>query len=220
MNIEIAMKVSGFLYLLILVLYLIAMPAFGYIVEIGDYDSAAELQKINKNPKKWRISIVFALIAHASIIALAIMLFIAFSPYSLILGIVWTTVRLGEGLILFYNDKDYWGLLNIARQYSVTSGAEKNSLSDLARTILRTKDYRWKFTQLLWAVGTLALSIVLVTSGVVPPFIGWLGIGAGILGISYNGLFLLKHNFKVLLGIGGLFGILFEVSIGGWLLFS
>jgi hypothetical protein len=79
MTIEIAMSVIGFLYLFILVLYLVAMPAFGYIVEIGDYDSDAELQKINKNPKKWQISIVFALIAHASIIALAIMLFIVFS---------------------------------------------------------------------------------------------------------------------------------------------
>jgi hypothetical protein len=209
----------GFLFLFILFLYLVAMPVFGYIVEIGEYDSDAELQKINKNPKKWQISIVFAHVAHASIIALAILLFIVFSQYNIILGIVWTTVRLGEGSILFYNDKNYRGLLNIARQYSVASGAEKKSLSDLARTILQTKDYRFKFTQLLWAIGTLAFSIVLVTSGVVPPFIGWLGIVGGILGILYNGLFLVKHNFKVLAAIGGLFGISFEIIIGGWLLF-
>jgi hypothetical protein len=134
------MNLAGFLYLLILVLYLVTMPLFGYIVEIGDYDSDAELQKIINNPKNWQISIIFALIAHASIIALPIMLFIAFSQYNIILGIVWTIFRLGEGLILLYNDKDYWGLLNMARQYSVTSGAEKKSLSDLARTILQTKD--------------------------------------------------------------------------------
>ena len=221
MTIEIAMRVSGFLYLYILASYLVAMPALGYITELGDYDSDAELQKINKNPKKWQISVVFAFIAHVSIIALAIMLFIAFSPYSLIFGIVWITVRLGEGLILISTDKNYWGLLNIARQYSVTSGAEKNPLSDLSRAILKTKDYRFKFSQLLWAVGTLALSIVLVTSGVVPPFIGWLGIGVGITGISYNGLFLVKHtDFKVLLAISAVMGITFEVILGGWLLFS
>ena len=52
MSIEIAMSLAGFLYLFILVLYLVAMPVFGYVVEIGDYDSDAELQKIIKNPKK------------------------------------------------------------------------------------------------------------------------------------------------------------------------
>lgn len=51
MTSEIAMRVSGFLYLYILASYLIAMPAFGYVVEMGDYDSDAEMQKINKNPK-------------------------------------------------------------------------------------------------------------------------------------------------------------------------
>jgi hypothetical protein len=62
---------------------------------------------------------------------------------------------------------------------------------------------------------------VLVTSGVVPPFIGWLGISVGITGISYNGLFLVKHtNFKVLLAISALLGIAFEVIFGVWLLFS
>jgi len=221
MTIEIAMSVCGFLFLFILVLWL-AMAVFGYTgytIEIGDYDSDAELQKINKNPKKTQISIILALISHVSVIALAILLFIVFSPYNLILGIAWTTFRLGEGLILIYNETNYWRLLNIAKQYSVTSGAENNSLSDLALTILKTKDYRFKFTQFLWALGTLALSIVLVTSGVVPLFIGWIGIIAGITGGFYNGLFLVKHNFKVLLTISGLLGISFEVTFAGWLLF-
>ena len=218
MTIEIAMRVCGFLFLFILVLWL-AMAAFGYKIGIGDYDSDAELQNINKNPKKWQINIVLALISHVSVIALAILLFIVFSPYNLILGIAWTTFRLGEGLILIYNEKNYWGLLNIARQYSSTSGAEKNPLSDLASTIFKTRDSIFKVTQFLWALGTLALSIVLVTSGVVPPFIGWIGIVAGITGGFYNGLFFVKHNFKVLIAISALLGISFEVILGGWLLF-
>ena len=51
MTIEIVMNVAGFLYLFILFLYLVAMPVFGYLVEMGDYDSDAELQKIINNPK-------------------------------------------------------------------------------------------------------------------------------------------------------------------------
>ena len=218
MTTEIAMRVSGFLYLFILASWA-AMWALGNRIGMGDYDSDAELIKISDSPLKFQIRIVIALVDHAAIIVLAIMLFIAFGPYSIILGIIWTAFRTGEGWILIYSEKDYWGLLNKAREYSVTSGAEKNSLSDLALTILQSKDSIFKFTQFLWGVGTLALSIVLVTTGVVPHFIGWLGIGTGIFGILYNGLFLVKHDYKVLLFIGFLFAFPFEVIFAGWLLF-
>ena len=214
----IEMVLSGFLFLFILVLNL-AMGALGYLMEKDYYDSDADLQKINKNPKKFQISIVLALIEHGSVIALTIMLFIAFSPYNIILGIVWTIFRIGEGLIQFYNEPNYWGLLNIARQYSGTSGAEKNSLSDLARTIFKTKDSRFKFAMICWSIGTLAFSIVLVTSEVVPQIIGWLGIVASILVGFGTGIKLVKPKFKFEV-IGALFAMLFEVIIGGWLLFS
>ncbi len=147
------------------------------------------------------------------------MLFIVFSPYNLILGIVWTIFRIGEGLILFYNEKNYWGLLNIARQYSGTSGAEKNSLSDLARTILKTKEFRWVFAQILFSIGTIAYSILFVTYGVVPPIIGWFGLVASILFGFGSGIILIKPKFKVPGYFGGFLVMLFEVLIGGWLLF-
>jgi len=213
------MILSGFLFLFILVSNL-AMGALGYLMEKDDYDPDADLQKINKNPKNFQISIMLALIEHGSVIALTIMLFIVFSPYSIILGIVWTICRIGEGLIQFYNEPNYWKLINIARQYSVTSGAEKTSLSDLARTIFKTKDSRFKFAMICWSIGTLAFSIVLVTSEVVPQIIGWLGIVASILVGLGTGIKLVKPNVKDFTSIGGLSAILFEVIIGGWLLFS
>jgi len=213
------MILSVFLLLFILVLNL-AMGALGYLMEKDDYDPDADLQKINKNPKEFQISIVLALIEHGSVIALTIMLFIAFSPFNIILGIVWTIFRTGEGLIQFYNEPNYWGLINIARQYSSTSGAEKTSLSDLARTIFKTKDTRFKFAMICWSIGTLAFSIVLVTSEVVPQIIGWLGIVASILVGFSTGIKLVRPNFKDFTAIGGLSAILFEVIIGGWLLFS
>jgi len=212
------MVLSGFLFLFILVLNL-AMGALGYLMEKDDYDSDADLQKINKNPKKFQISIVLALIEHGSVIALTLLLFVAFSPYNLILGIVWTIFRAGEGLIQFYNEPNYWKFLNIARQYSGSSGAEKKSLSDLARTIFKTKDSRFKFAMICWSIGTLAFSIVLVTSEVVPAIIGWLGIVASILVGFGTGIKLVKPKFKFEV-IGALFAMLFEVIIGGWLLFS
>jgi len=214
----IEMSLSGFLFLFILVLNL-AMGALGYLMEKDDYDSDADLQKINKSPRRFQTSIMLALIEHGSVIALAILLFIAFSPYNLILGIVWTIFRTGEGLIQYINEPNYWKLINIARQYSGTSGAEKKSLSDLARTIFKTKDTRFKFAMICWSIGTLAFSIVLVTSEVVPTIIGWLGIAASILVGFGTGIKLVKPKFKFEV-IGALFAMLFEVIIGGWLLFS
>ena len=159
------------------------------------------------------------------IIVLVVVLFVAFGAYSLILGVVWTISRITEGLIDFYNEKNYWGLLNIARKYSSTSGAEKTTLSDLARTITKTKSSRFAFAMIFWSIGTLAFSIMLVTYGVVPPLIGWLGIVASIFVGFADGIKFVKPNaidskvFKVLFSIGGLVAILFEVLIGGWLLF-
>ena len=214
----IEMILSGFLFLFILVLNIV-MGAFGYLMEKDDYDPDADLKKISKNPRKFKTGILLALIEHGSVIALTIFLFIAFSPYKMILGIVFLIFRIGEGLIQYINEPNYWKLIKIANQYSSTGGEQKKSLSDLARSIFKTKDTRFKFAMICWSIGTLAFSIVLVTSEVVPQIIGWLGIVASILVGFGTGIKLVKPNFKGEI-IGALFAMLFEVIIGGWLLFS
>jgi len=211
------MQLSGFLFLFIIITNL-ASSMFGFKT-IGDWDSIAQLQKINKNPTKFRISVVLILIEHFSIVCLAVTLFIAFSPYNLILGIVWCIFRIGEALIQIYDKKSYWGLLNIAIKYSDTSGTEKDALIDSGRNILKTKEFRFAIAQILFFIGTLAYSILFVIYGVVPIIIGWFGIIASIIYGFGNGIFHIKPNFKILWNIGGLLIFLFEVVLGGWLLF-
>ena len=211
------MWLSGFFFYLIIITN-IASNIFGYKT-FGDVDSDAQLQKINKDPTKFKISAVLILIEHLSIISLAVTLFIAFSPYNILLGIVWCIFRTGEGLIQIYDEKNYWGLLNIAEKYSDTSGAEKDALIDLGSSILKTKTSRFTFAQILFSIGTLAYSILFVTYGVVPTIIGWFGIVASILYGFGNGVFRIKPDFKVLWNIGGLLILLFEIVLGGWLCF-
>jgi hypothetical protein len=189
-------------------------------MEKDNYDPDDDLQKISRNPRKFQIGIVLALIEHGCVIALTTLLFIAFSPYNILLGIVLLIFRMGEGLIQFYNEPSYWGLLNIAGQYSGSSGAERTSLSELARAIFKAKDTRFKFAMICWSIGTLAYSIVLVTSEAVPAIIGWIGIVASILVGLSTGIKLAKLNVRDFTSIGGLSAILFEVIIGGWLLLS
>lgn len=221
MSIEIWL--SGFLYLLILVLQ-IAMALFGYILEPTPkhYESDDKLKKFNKDPKKFKIGIGLALIEHVCVITLAIMLFFVISPYNLLPGIVCVTFRVAEGAIQVYNEKDYWGLLDISGKYSVKSGAENDSLMDSYRNILKTKSYRFTFAMIGWSVGTLAFSIVIVFYGLALPIIGWIGIVASILIGFANGMKLLKPDVKAyetLSSISGLVAILFEVLIGISLLF-
>ena len=212
------MVLSGFLFLFIIIT-LIVGEKFGYSV-ISDLDSDTKLQEISNDPKKFKIGTVLALMEHGSIIALAVMLFLAFSPYNMMLAVVWTISRITEGLIVFYNEKNYWGLLNLARQYSVSSDAEKNSLIDLGRSILKTKNSRLAFAQIFFTIGTLSYSILFVISGVVPEIIGWFGIIASILYGFANGIILVKpHKAKQFFSVGLLI-LIFELVLGGWLLFS
>jgi len=205
------MFLSGFLYLFILVLQ-IAMAAFGYILEPTPkhYESDSKLLNFNNNP-------------HFSVVTLPIILFIVFSSYNVILGIVWVVFRIAEGLIQVYNEKDYWGLLNLAKKYSVSGDAEKNPLIDSYHTILKAKSFRFAFAMICWSVGTFALSIVLVIYvGAAPPFIGWLGIAASITIGFANVAKLVKPNLKVydtMSSIFGMLAIVFELIIGGWLIF-
>jgi hypothetical protein len=148
------------------------------------------------------------------------MLFIAFSSYNITLAVVWTIFRTGEGLIDVYNEKNYWELLNIARQYPGTSSAEKNSLIDLGRNILKTKNSRLASAQILFSIGTLAYSILFVTYGVVPVIIGWFGIVASIIYGFGNGIIIIKPNKALQIFRVGLLILLFEIILGGWLLFS
>jgi hypothetical protein len=167
------------------------------------------------------MSVYLALVEHGAIIALAIVMFVVFGPYSLILGSVWLIARTVEGLINFYNQKSYWGLLNISRQYSGASGAEKEALSDSCRTIVETKHHRFSFAQVLFSIGTLSYSIVFVISAIdILYIIGWFGIVASILYGLGNGIIFAKLKIQVLALFGGLLIFIFEAVLGVWLIYS
>ena len=206
---------SGFFFLFIIITNILS-GSFGYKT-FGDVDSEAQLRKINRDPTKFKISVVLILIEHLGIISLAVTLFITFNQYYIILGIVWCIFRIGEALIQIYDKKNYWGLLSLARQYLGTSGSEKDALIDLGHSILKTKEFIFGIAQLFFSVGTIAYSILFVTSGV-NPIIGWFGIVASILYGFGNAIFLIKSNSKALWNLGGLLILLFEMILGGWLI--
>jgi len=219
MNIE--MLLCGFIFLFILVIN-IAIAASGNRTEfVNSEEISALLQKIDKNPNNFKMGVVLGLIEHVLVVVLAIMMFIVFSPYNIILGIIWTIPRIGEGLIQIYNEKYARSFLSIAGKYSSASDAEKNTLSDLGRKNLQTKNSSFSWAMILWSIGTIAYSILFVSNA---PIIGWLGISASILIGFHNVVQVVEPNFKksqleILSSIGGLLSITFEIILGIWLMY-
>jgi len=214
MNIEIWL--SGLFFLFIIVTNILS-DFFGYKT-MGKVDIVAKLQDISRDQKKFKIGVGLILIEHFGIVSLAVMLFIAFSPYNMILGIIWCISRIIEALIQIYDKKNYWGLLDIAIKYSGKNDAEKEHLIDSSRRIFKTKEFRFAIAQLFFSIGTFMYSILFVIYNIVPLIIGWFGIVASILYGSGSGIFLKKSDNKVLWSIGGLLILIFELILGIWLL--
>ncbi|MFX1332718.1 MAG: DUF4386 domain-containing protein [Promethearchaeota archaeon] len=213
-------EISGFLFLLIIALLILATARYGYET-FSELNPEAQLQKISENPKEFRTGTVLVIIEHLVIVALAVTLFIAFSPFNILLGVVWAASRGIEGLIQIYKKRDYWGLLRIAKQYSGSSGAEKEALVDSALTILESKNSTFSIAQILFSLGTLAYSILFVAYvTVVPVVIGWFGIVASFIYGFGNSISRVRPSSKAVWNLGGLLIWIFELVLGGWLLFG
>ncbi len=214
---EIAMHLSGFFFL-----FIIATSVVGRILgyKLDDHDADAKLQSISGAPGRFRISVFLLLLENAGIIALGISLFVAFGSHNAALGIVWVVVRTGEGLLQFYGEIGYWGLFKLAGQYSVGGDAEKKALAEAGRAVLQTKNLRFNQAMVLFGVGTLAYSTLFVAYGVVPAYVGWLGIGVGALDVLGWGLRLARPKIVALAYLGGALTLVFEAILGVWLLVS
>jgi hypothetical protein len=212
--------ISGFLFLLIIVFIVLATSKYGYEI-FSELDSEAQLQKINEDPRNFRTGTVLVVVEHVVIVALAVTMFIAFSPLYILLGIVWVVSRGAEGLIQIYRKRDYWGLLDLAGRYSRAGDTERNALVDSGLTILKAKNSTFSVAQILFSIGTLAYSIVFVAYiTVVPAILGWFGITASVIYGFGNGVTSMKPESKGLWNLGGLLIWIFEMVLGGWLLFS
>jgi len=207
------MKLCGFLYFFILVTNA-ASVALGN--RNDETNSASKLPTISENPGQYRMSVIIAIISHLGIVAITGMLFLAFSSYNRQLALIGSVFRLGEALVLIYNEVSVLRLLDLAKEYALTD-SNKESLRLLGDQILQTKNTRFDLGLLFLSIGALAYCISFVQSGAVPSMISWLGLAAGI--ISAIGILVkFASGFGTVAVIGMLSMIVFEVVFGGWLL--
>lgn len=209
-----AMKLCGFLYLFILVT---SATSAGLGNRNDKGDAALKLTNISENPGQYRMSVNIALMSHLGILVISGMLFLAFSSNGRSLALIGSVFRIGEGLVLLYNEVSVLRLLDLAKEYALTE-SNKESLRLLGDQILQTKNARFLLGLLLLGIGALAYCIMFVQSGAIPSMIAWLGLVAGIftvIGILVN----FASGFSTVYVIGMLSMMVFEVLFGGWLLF-
>jgi hypothetical protein len=211
------MKLAGFFFFFIILTNIVS-DRLGHET-FNDLNAEAKLKKINQYPKKFKIGVVIALLEHLGIILVAIMLFLAFHPFNMILAVAWTVFRTAEGIIQIFHKREYWRLLDLVKRYDISGEVEKPGVIAQGQQVLREKNRIFNMAQIFFSLGTLSYSILFVTSGAVPAIIGWFGIGAALLYGMGNGIVLVKPGSKILWNVGGLLVLLFEITLGGWLLF-
>ena len=209
------MKLCGFLYFFILVT---SAASAGLGNRNDETDSASKLTAISENPGQYRMSVNIAITSHLGIVAITWMLFLAFSSYNRQLALIGSVSRLGEALVLIYNEVSVLRLLDMAKEYALTD-SNKESLRLLGDRILQTKNTRFLLGLLLLAIGALAYCISFVQSGAVPSMIAWLGLAAGIIA-AVGILVKFASGYGTVYVIGMLSMMVFEVVFGGWLLIS
>jgi hypothetical protein len=206
-------QLCGFLFLFILLTSALSKFMAGAPLDSDDVPKA--FSAVTEGIRKFRTSIVIDLISHISIIALAGLLYLAFSPYNKSLALVGTLWRVAEGTIIALNEVNGILFLVVAQRFASATGAEGVVLETIGRTLIHAEDWGLKIGLTFLALGHLLYAILFVSSGAVPLALGWFGIVASILAAGGILLNLINPNLSMI----SFFALIpYEFVLGVWLL--
>jgi hypothetical protein len=207
-------QLCGFLFLFILLTSALSQVFAGAALDPADIPGT--LGNVAANGKKFRLSVVIDLISHGSIIALAALLFIAFSPYNRSLALIGTLWRVAEGTILALNEGNKLVLLDLSQKSASATGAQAIALESMGRMLISMEQWGFKIGLAFLVLGSLMYAILFVTSGAVPLALSWFGVIASLLAAAGIFLNLINPNLSM---ASFLILIPYEVVLGFWLLF-
>jgi hypothetical protein len=211
-------QVCGFLYLFILLTSALSKGLAGAPLDPGD--ASGTLGAVAEGGRRFRSSVALDLVSHAAIFALAGALYLTFSPYNQSLALVAMLWRAAEGTILTLNEVSSAVLLAVAQKFVSATGAEAVSLETLGRALMVADEWGFKTGLAFFALGSLLYGILFLSSGAVPPVLGWWSVAAGLLAVAGTWLALFIPALPVVLKTATFVPIiLFELVFGVWLLF-
>lgn len=206
-------QLCGFLFLFILLTSVLSQFLAGPAPDSGNV--SVTLSNVATNSQKFRISVVIDLISHVSIIALAALLFIAFSPFNQSLALVGTLFRVAEGTIIALSEASNFVLLDMSQKSSSAAGPQAVALESMGRVVIALGEWGYKIGLAFLVLGSLMYAILFVTSGAVPLALGWFGVIASILAAVGIFLNLINPNMSM---VSFLALIPYEIVLGFWLL--
>ena len=210
-------QLCGILLLFILITSALSQSLAGAVLNAADVPGT--LSKVAASDKKFRIGVVIDLISHVSVIALAGLLYIAFSPYGQPLALIGTLWRVTEGTIVALGEVNNFVLLAVAQKFNSATGAVMVTLETLGRTRIVAEESGLKIGLTFFAFGHLAYAILFVSSGAVPSVLGWWGVVASFLAVAGILLAFINPNVSSVIKSVSFFPIiLYEVALGIWLL--
>jgi hypothetical protein len=171
---SLAMRLCGFLYIYILISN---AASVGLGNRNNEFDSSIKMPLIAENPGRYKTSIIIAIVSHLGIVAITIMLYLAFSSYNKQLALIGSIFRMGEAVVMIYGENGILRLLELSKEYVLTS-SNKNALSVIGDQILQTKNSRVDLGLLFLSIGAIAYCLLFIQNGVIPSRIAWLGFGA------------------------------------------
>jgi hypothetical protein len=201
------------MFLFILLTSVLSQFLAGAVLDSGDIPGT--LNKVAANNKKFRLSIVIDLISHVSIIALAALLYIAFSPYNQTLALLGTLWRVAEGTIIALSEVSNFLLLDVSQKSASATGAQVVALESMGRIVISMGEWGYKIGLAFLVFGSLMYAILFVTSGAVPLALGWFGVIASILAAGGVWLSLINPNLSM---VSFVIMIPYEIVLGFWLL--
>ena len=208
-------QVCGLLFLFILLTTMLSKAMAGDPLDPDDAPST--LGAVAEGGTRFRMSIVFDLASHVTIVALAGALYLAFSPHGRSLALLGTLWRVAEGTIIAFTELSNILLLAVAQQFVSATGAEAVALETMGRTLILAEDWGYKIGLAFFALGWLMYGILFVSSGAVPPVLGWWALVASLLAVVGRWLALLRPDVG-LVSVSFVPIMLFEVVFGVWLL--
>jgi len=206
-------QLCGFLFLFVLITTMLSYSMAG--APLDGEDVTNTLRAVAKSGKKYRTSIVFDLVSHVSIVVLAGVLYLAFSPYNRSLALMGTVLRVAEGTIIAFNEVNNIILLAVAQKFVSAAGAEATALETMGRSLVLAEHWGYKIGLAFFALGSLLYAILFVSSGAVPRALGWWGVVASLLASADVWLSLVNPNWRM---VSFVTILPYEVALGVWLL--
>ena len=178
------------------------------------------LRNIAEDPEKYRISFTFDLVSHMAIIAIASALYLTFNKYNRQLALFGTLWRVVEGIIVVFTEINNFALLGVAETYLSATGTKAETLETIAQGIILIEYWGVTFGLVFLVLGALAYNILFISNKAIPQPLAWIGIVASVLGIVGTLLGLVIPDLLIILTIGIIIMMLYEISLGIWLIGS